>query len=63
MNICDLIEQLENIRNSKGEDVEVVVQDRIKGERIDPYLKLTYSNKEFISYTSGNYFVNKILLL
>ena len=63
MDICDLIEQLENIRNSKGEDVEVVVQDRIKGERIDPYLKLTYSNKEFISYTSGNYFVNKILLL
>lgn len=63
MNICDLINELETIKDQYGEDVEVVIQDRINGEGIDPYLKLTYSNKEFVFRTSGNYFVDKILLL
>ena len=63
MNICDLIEELENIKNLNGKDVEVVVEDRINKEGADPYLKLTYSNKGFISRTSGNYFVGKVLLL
>lgn len=63
MNICDLIKELENIRDSDGKDVEVVVQDRINVNGADPYLKLTYSNKEFLSHTSGNYFVDKVLLL
>lgn len=63
MNICDLIKELENIRDFNGRDVEVAVQDRINGNVADPYLRLTYSNKEFLSYTSGNYFVDKVLLL
>lgn len=63
MNICDLIEELENIKNFNGKDVEVVVQDRINTQGADPHLKLTYSNKEFVSRTSGNYFVDKVLLL
>lgn len=63
MNICDLINELETIKDKYGEGVEVAVQDRINGEGVDPYLKLTYSNKEFVSRTSGNYFVDKVLLL
>lgn len=63
MNICDLIKELENIRDSDGKDVEVAVQDRINVNGADPYFKLIYSNKEFLSRTSGNYFVDKVLLL
>ena len=63
MNICGLINELETIKDQYGEDVEVVIQDRINGEGIDPYLKLTYSSKEFVFHTSGNYFVDKVLSL
>lgn len=63
MNICDLIEELENIKTKYGEDIEVAVQDRINENMIDPYLKLTYSKREFLSRTSGDYFVNKVVLL
>lgn len=63
MNICDLINELGTIKDKYGEGVEIAVQDRSNVQGADPYLKLTYSNKEFISRTSGNYFVDKVLLL
>lgn len=63
MNICDLINELETIKDKYGEGVEVAVQDRINVEGADPYLNLTYSKKEFLTYNSGNYYVEKVLLL
>lgn len=63
MIISDLINELERIKAEHGEDVEVAVQDRINVNGVDPYLKLTYSNNEFLSRSSGNYFEDKVLLL
>lgn len=63
MNICDLINELETIKDQYGEDVEIAVQDRINKEGADPFLNFTYSEKEFLTYNSGNYYVEKVLLL
>ena len=64
MNICGLINELETIKDQYGKDVEVVIQDRINVEGADPYLNLTYSKeREFVTYNSGNYYVEKVLLL
>lgn len=64
MNICDLINELETIKDQYGKDVEVAVQDRINKEGADPFLNLTYSKKKnFLTYNSGNYYVEKVLLL
>lgn len=63
MIISELIEKLENIKAEHGKDIEVAVQDRINVNGADPYLKLTYSKREFLSRTSGNHFVDKVLLL